>query len=350
MEEVELAEPRAGELLVRLKACGICGTDEATRQGHTPLQLPAVLGHEGAGIVEAVGPGVRTFEPGDHVCLTFSSCGTCEFCLQGKPYRCELSGYLNFEGRYLDDCYRLSQNGQDLPAFFGQSSFATHVVVSERGAVKIQKDIPFAVAAPMGCGVQTGAGTVCNVFAPRFGESLAVFGIGTVSMSAIMMAKVVGCEPIIAVGGTPHTLELAQELGATHTLNWREIGAENLAEAIRSLTNKGAHYSIETSSATPLMKAAIACLRFDGVVAVMAPGEPFEVNLFTDFIDATRKLVGVMEGAALPQLLIPRLLDFYAAGRFPVDKLIKTYAFTDINQAFEDSKSGKVLKAVLVME
>jgi aryl-alcohol dehydrogenase len=358
MEELDLASPRVGELLVQVKACGICGTDEAARQQHAPVPLPAVLGHEGAGVVLEVGEGVMGFMPGDHVCFSFNSCGHCDFCAAGKPYRCEHSTELNFGGFYADGSRRLSKQSEagkeEFPAFFGQSAFARYAVVNQRGAVRISKTVPFEYAAPMGCGLQTGAGTVFNVFKPAFGESLAVFGLGAVGFAAIMAARIMGLSPIVAIGGNEHKLALARELGATHTINRRAITGEDTATAlvaeIRANSAQGVHYSIDTSGNANLLRAALSCLRPDGTLAVMAPSEPFTLDLFADLIDTTRTITGVMEGSSIPQLLIPQLLNSYQAGRFPVDRLVSTYAFSEINQAFADLTAGRVIKAVLTMD
>jgi aryl-alcohol dehydrogenase len=346
-EELELDEPKANELLVRIVASGICSTDEAARQQHVPLPLPAVLGHEGAGIVEKVGAHVSAFAPGDHVCLSFNSCGCCEPCQDGRPYICEESGRLNFGGIYLDGTRRLHKDGEDFAAFFGQGSFATWAVVSERGAVRVDDDLPLELVAPFGCGIQTGAGTVLKVLGGGVGEALAVFGMGSVGMSAIMAAALAGLSPIIAIGGNPQSLALAQELGATHTLNRHEVG--DLAAVVIALTGKGAHYSIDTSGAKPLLTSALNCLRPEGTLALLAPCADFALDVAQDLIGPTRRVVGVTEGASNPQIFIPQLLRYYREGRFPVDRILSVYPFADINRAFKDSASGRAIKAVVRM-
>ncbi|MDR2197726.1 MAG: NAD(P)-dependent alcohol dehydrogenase [Coriobacteriales bacterium] len=346
-EELELDEPKAGELLVRVVASGICSTDEAARQQHAPVPLPAVLGHEGAGIVERIGANVSAFSPGDRVCFSFSSCGCCEPCQEGKPYICEESGRLNFGGVLLDGTRRLHKGDETLSAFFGQGSFATWAVVSERNAIPVDKDIPLEVAAPFGCGIQTGAGTVLNVLDGRAGEAIAVFGMGAVGMSAIMAAALAGLNPIIAVGGNAQSLALARELGATHALNRHEV--DDLARAIVALTRTGAHYSIDTTGAKPLIMSALHCLRPEGSLALLAPCEELTLDVVSDLIGPTRRILGVTEGASNPPVFIPRLLRLYREGRFPVDRIISCYPFADIDRAFADSLSGKVIKAVVQM-
>ncbi|MDR2672291.1 MAG: NAD(P)-dependent alcohol dehydrogenase [Coriobacteriales bacterium] len=347
IEELELDKPQPGELLVRLEAVGICATDAAARAQHVPTPLPAVLGHEGAGIVEAIGAGVSGFALGDRICLTFSSCGSCEFCLDAKPWRCEQSGRLNFGGACLDGSHRLHYGDSEVSAFFGQGSFATHAVVNFLSAVRVGNDVPPEVAAPLGCGVQTGAGTILNVLKVTPGTSISVIGMGTVGMSAVMAARLAGARPIIAVGGNAKTLELAAELGATHAINRRETA--DIAAAIRMITDKGTHFTLDSSGNAALITAALHGLRPNGTLALVAPCEDLHLDVFSDLIDYTRRIVGVMEGASNPKLFIPLLLDYYKAGLLPLDRIITTYPFEDIEQAFVDSQEGNVIKAVLKM-
>ena len=195
IEDVELAPPQKHEILVKITACGVCHTDDAARQQVIPVPLPAVLGHEGCGIVEAVGPEVSEFQVGDRVGISFGFCGHCHNCMTAHQHACENFNAINFGGVQADGTTRLSAlDGTPLATFFGQSSFATHVVVNEASAVKVQyDDIELALVGPMGCGIQTGAGAVLNRLRPEFGSSIAVFGCGTVGMSAIMAAKIAGC-------------------------------------------------------------------------------------------------------------------------------------------------------------
>ena len=233
IDEVELDEPRFGEILVKISACGICHTDEAVQNQFIPTPLPAVLGHEGAGVVEKVGPGVMEFKPGDRVGISFGFCNSCVNCRKARPFMCKSLNKINFGGIQPDGTTRLhTVDGKDLSTFFGQSSFAEYAVVNQNHAVKIEDDsIDLGLVAPMGCGIQTGAGAVLNRLRPEFGSSIAVFGCGTVGMSAIMAAKIAGCQQIIAVGGNPKSLEMAKELGATDTVNRKEV--DELVTAVK---------------------------------------------------------------------------------------------------------------------
>ena len=222
IRQVELEPCRPDEIQVKIEAAGICHTDEAAQMQQLPVPLPAVLGHEGAGVVEAVGSAVTEFKPGDHVALSYASCGSCGPCVAGRPYACENMVGLNFMGVMPDGTRRHTLDGVRLGSFFSQSSFATRAVVKARNAVKVDRDLDLGLVAPFGCGVQTGAGIVLNSLKPEFGSSIAVFGCGTVGMSAIMAARIAGCRNIVAVGGNPRSLELALEVGATHAINRRE--------------------------------------------------------------------------------------------------------------------------------
>ena len=239
IQEVDLAEPKQGEMLVKIAASGVCHTDAEGVEGHLPTKLPAVLGHEGAGTVVKVGPGVKEFKEGDRVGISFAFCNHCHNCYTGKPYSCIDMNTINFGGIMPEGTSRLSRDNETLSMFFGQSSFAEYAIVDANCAVKIPyDDIDLGIVAPMCCGIQTGAGTVLNSSKPEFGSSIVIFGCGTVGFSAIMVAKIAGCSTIIAVGGKPHTLALAKELGATHTINRKEC--EDITAEIRKITKGGA--------------------------------------------------------------------------------------------------------------
>ncbi len=348
VEEFELEEPRAGEVLVRIVATGMCHTDVIVRNQWYPTPLPVVLGHEGAGIVERVGEGVARVEPGDHVVLTFDSCGRCANCLIGKPSYCVSAFDLSFGGSRPDGSHALSRGTEMVnDRFFGQSSFATYALANERNAVKVREDIPLELLGPLGCGIQTGAGGVMNSLRPEAGSSIVVFGSGAVGMSAIMAAKVVGCARIIAVDINPRRLELALELGATHAIDGSEVDA--VAE-IRCITGDGADYSLETTANPKVFRQAVDSLRSLGVCGLIG-GAPLgtEVALDMNTILFGRTVRGIIQGDSVPQVFIPRLADLYAQGRFPFDRLVKAYPLEEINQAAEDSESGRVFKPVLRM-
>ena len=235
IEQVDLSAPRKGELLIKLVACGVCHTDDKARQGYfTPF--PAVLGHEGAGIVEAVGDGVENFAVGDHVVLSYPACGTCANCKKHKPYYCYRSTELSFFGKMADGFMPLSQGGEPINGFFGQSSFSTYAIVPVFNAIKVDPSIDLKLLAPLGCGIQTGAGAILCAFKPDAGDTIAIFGTGTVGLSAIMAAKVAGCSKIIAVDILDSRLDEAVQCGATHTVNSKEV--PDVAEAIRGFSKQ----------------------------------------------------------------------------------------------------------------
>lgn len=348
IEEVDIAPPKKGELLVKMAASGVCHTDEVAQHQIIPVPLPAVFGHEGSGIVEAVGEGVTEFKPGDKVGVSFGFCGKCANCLSARQYACSNMNAINFGGVMADGTKRLSKDGQELSAFFAQSSFATYSVVSEDSAVKVEDDdIDIALIGPLGCGIQTGAGTVLNRLKPEFGSSIAVFGCGTVGMSAIMAAKIAGCETIIAVGGNPNSLKLALELGATHTINRKEV--DDIVGEIHKITNGGTNYAIDTSGVSDFVRKALASVAPLGTAVVLGATGDLTINVQMELMGESKSLIGVVEGDSVPKLFIPKLISYYKKGMFPFDKLVKFYDFEDINQAAEDSHNGKVIKAVLKM-
>ena len=263
LEEVELAPLTEGEILVRVRGVGICHTDISAAQGMVPLPLPAVLGHEGAGIVEQVGPGVEGLAVGDHVALSFDHCRECPQCTQKTPAYCELFAPLNYFGERLDGTVTLHHGDEEIHGnWFGQSSFATYAIASARNAVKVPEDLPIELLGPLGCGLQTGAGSVLNVLRPQPGESIVVFGMGGVGLAGIMAAVVAGCDPIIAVDLNPARLELAKELGATHTMNPQET--QDLVWDVMELTAPGAHHSLDAVGAGPVIRQALQVLRSPG--------------------------------------------------------------------------------------
>lgn len=345
LEEVDLDEPRSNEILVRIVGSGMCHTDLYVRDNF-PLPMPAVLGHEGAGIVEQIGSTVTTIKPGDHVVLSYNSCGHCTKCLQGNPAYCQEWRDLNMGGVRSDGSSALSKEGSPLfGTFFNQSSFASYALASERNAVKVSKDVPLEMLGPLGCGIQTGAGAVLNSLQVPTGSSIAVFGSGAVGLSAIMAAVVAGCTTIIGIDIKPERLELARQLGATHIINSAE---ENPVEKIQVITESGVNYSLETTGLPVVYRQAIDALDKLGVcglVGVAGPG--VEVNLDMNNILFGRSTRGIIEGDSIPQIFIPQLIELYRQGRFPFDKLIKFYPIEAINQAAEDSEAGITVKPVL---
>lgn len=349
-EEVELEEPKGNEVLVKIKACGLCHTDEFGRG--IGLSMPLVLGHEGAGIIEKVGDDVRGFEVGDHVAFSYASCGHCKNCLQGMPQYCFNFNAINFGGVSPDGTTKIYQNGKPVSMFFGQSALAEYSTISANNIVKIDPEMDLGLVAPFGCGIQTGAGAVLNTLKPNVDDSIAVFGCGAVGMSAIMAAHAAGMRQIIAVGGNKKSLQLALELGATDTVNRKELAdGQTIADAVRKVSGGGTSYTIDTSGNGNMIQNAINSTELHGKTIVLGPTGTIEhFNIGSDVLMQYRTVIGVCEGDSVPQIFIPRLVQLYKEGKFPVDRIITKYKFADLEQAREDSNSGKVIKAVVTMD
>lgn len=346
IETVDLETPKEHEVLVRIVASGICHTDLSIRDQFKPVPLPVVLGHEGAGIVEAVGSGVNRVQPGAHVVLSYTSCGTCNNCEAGQPYLCEEMYRLNFKGEMPDGTCRLSQEGKRISTFFGQSSFATYAVVPEQNIVRVDNDLDLKCLAPLGCGVQTGSGAVFNRLQPRKDSSLAVFGCGTVGLSAIMAAKVCECGPIIAVDVNPERLELAKSLGATHAI---DPTISDVVLQMTDIVNGGVDYSIDSVGNPGVLRNCLGVLRMGGT-SLLIGGTPLgtEVSIDMNQLLFGRTIAGIVEGDSVPNVFIPKLIELYRSGDFPLDKLIQFYDFHSINEAVEDMETGRTVKPVLV--
>jgi aryl-alcohol dehydrogenase len=351
IEEVELDAPRSDEVLVRMVATGLCHTDLSVQSGIIPFPLPGVVGHEGAGIVEAVGAAVTRVGVGDHVLASFTSCGVCANCIGGHPAYCVDFLPLNLlGGRRADGSHTLSQNGMPLNAhFFGQSSLAHHALIDERSLVKVDADAPLDLLAPLGCGIQTGAGAVLNVLKPEPGATVAVFGAGAVGMAAVMATRLSGAARIIAVDLVDSRLELAQELGATDAVN---AGGGGAIDGIMQLTGgRGVSYSLECSGSTHALADAIAVLAPLGTCAVIgAPQAGSTVPVDVNFMLNGRRIAGVTEGDSNPEGFIPALVALWEEGRFPIDRMMKKYPFEDLDKAADDAHSGAVIKAVLTFQ
>ncbi len=349
IEELDLDELRPNEVLVRLVATGVCHTDAIVRDQVYPTPLPAVLGHEGAGVVEKVGSSVTTVEPGDHVLLAAAYCGVCDRCRAGQMAYCENLFAADFGGRRTDGTTALSKDGEVISShFFGQSSFATYANVVQESVVKIPKDVPLEIVAPLGCGIQTGAGAVINELKPILNSTLVVLGTGAVGAGAIMAGRVAGCSRVIAVDIHPSRLELAKELGATDTVNTKDV---DLTEEIMRLTDgKGADYVIDTTARPQLLRQAADALGNRGTLALVgaaAPGTEVSFEIGLSLVKGwTFKTI--VQGSSVPQVFIPKLIELWREGRFPMDKLMKNYALADINKGFEDSASGVTVKPVIV--
>lgn len=344
IEQLELEEPRAGEMRIRLVATGICHTDLHEHPGrHSPH--PIVLGHEGAGVVEKLGEGVSGFEVGDHVILSGNSCGRCASCLANRPTYCDLAMPLCFGGQRLDGSTSLD-NGKVHSHFFGQSSFATHAIVPQRTAVKMDKDLPLEKLGPLGCGVVTGAGAVIEALKVGYGDTIAVFGTGGVGLSAVMAARLIGARRIVAIDINRERLELARELGATDCIPADE---EGVADKIRAVTGRGVEFSFNTTTVPDVHTMALECLAMNGTAGfVAAPRGEWSPKMFA-MLAGGRQLRGILGGDAHPGLFLPKLADYWRQGRFPFDRLLTFYPFAEIDRAFADAHSGKAIKPVLLI-
>lgn len=347
LHRVELDALRENEVLVRIQACGICHTDLKFQER---LPLPAVFGHEGAGVVEEVGAKVRGARRGDRVMLSYPWCGQCPPCANGEPYCCEIIPKLKFGGARLDGSRPIRCNGAPITsAFFQQSSFATHAIAHEHTLVPVQTDLPPEMLAALPCGVQTGAGAVLNTFAAGAGDSLAVIGVGAVGLSAILAGKLVGTRPLIAVDLVPSRLELALELGATHAFH---AGDEDIAAQVREAAPHGVRFALDTSDSLAGLNTGVSCLGQGGAIGIVSappPGAAFPFST-RGLFERVGKLQCIVQGSAVPQEFLPRLLRLHEQGQFPYDKLVTTYAFAAIDEALADVKSGKAIKPVLRMQ
>jgi len=347
IETLDLEEPRDTEILVRVVATGICHTDIVVRDGLLPTPQPVVLGHEGAGVVERIGKAVSKVAVGDHVVMTFNSCGQCPSCLEQASSYCYEFFPRNFFATRADGSSALSRDGEPVHGnFFGQSSFASHALCHERNIVKVSQQVPLEFLGPLACGVQTGAGAVINALGVTADKSFAVFGAGSVGLSAVMAARVVGATTIVAVDVNPDRLDFARTIGATHVIDSREGSA---SEQLVELTGGGLHYALDTTGLAPVIREAVLSLAPRGTCGVLG-ASPQGSEIVLDevhFMSGGRRLIGIVEGESNPDVFIPELVELYRQGRFPFDKMVKFYAFDDINEAIHDSETGKTIKPIL---
>ncbi|MFF7333560.1 alcohol dehydrogenase catalytic domain-containing protein [Streptomyces sp. NPDC008150] len=343
VRDVRLDDPRPGEVLVRMTATGVCHTDLAMRDTWPSQRTPMVFGHEGAGRVEAVGSEVTGLAPGDHVCLTYASCGACRQCAADQPAYCRAARALNLSGGRGDGTTTLRLDDRPLHGgFFGQSSFATHAVVQQRGVVKVPAGLPPEVVAPLGCGAQTGAGTVLNRLRPEPGTSLVVLGSGGVGLSALMAALSLGCDPVVAVDPVATRRALAVDLGAKAAL----APDDKLVAALRDLTDGGAHHVVDTTGRPAMIRRAVEALRPRGELALVGLGGEVTFDPMSLLAKGVR-IHGVTEGDSDPARFLPELLDLHRHGHFPVERLVTTFPFEDINTAVAAMRDGSVIKPVL---
>jgi aryl-alcohol dehydrogenase len=350
IERADLEAPRNNEVLVKIHGVGLCHTDLIARSQFIPIPLPAVLGHEGAGTVVAVGCDVLKVRVGDRVVLGFSSCGACARCAEDLPSYCRHFPALNYTGARSDGSSGIRIDGKATSAnFFGQSSFATHALSRERNIVKVEDtEVPLEILGPLGCGFQTGAGGVMRSLACPPGSSIAIFGGGPVGLAAVMGAVIQQCAVIILIEPIAARRQMAKALGATHVI---DPTVESVSEAIRAIQNDGVEFAFETSGRESVVEIALNSLSSHGLLGLV--GVPprvdssLKINLAA-LITYGHRIHGIIEGDSDLDRFIPELIEHYKAGRFPLDKLITTYPLDHINDAIAAQHRGECVKAVLI--
>lgn len=347
LEEVELEGPREDEVLVRITHAGVCGTDRGCIHGIEPYPTPGVLGHEGAGIVEEVGRDARAFKRGDRVMIGFPYCGRCNACRRGDPHYCDHAQELLFSGYRLDGSGAMTRKDRQPLAgrFFQQSSWATHTVALERQLAKVPDGLDLSLAAPLGCSISTGAGAIFHDLKPEPGSSIAIFGVGNVGLAAVMAARLTGATKIIAIDKVKERLTLARELGATHGL---EYGPEAVAQ-LKELTGGRLTYAIESTPGANLVAEAVAALGSRGTCLMIGGAKPtakVTVN-HSDVLLHGKRVVGTLGGSGPTVQFLESMMELELLGRFPLERLIKSYPFGQINQAIDDSDAGLTVKPML---
>jgi aryl-alcohol dehydrogenase len=350
IEEVELDEPQPGEVLVRIAAAGVCHTDGLAQHGDLPFPAPGVLGHEGAGIVEAVGEGADGLRVGDKVVIGWPWCGVCRNCLDGQPRYCYELGPLVAGGGRPDGSTALRRaDGSPLHShFFGQSSFATHALAQASSLVVMPPEAPVDRLGPLACGIGTGAGTIFNALQPGTGSSIVVYGVGSVGLAAVMAAVCSGATTVVAVDKHAHRLRLARELGATETV---DVTKTNPVEAVKEICGPQlADFSLECTGVLEVVRQAIDSVGMRGTCALIG-GAPTNAEFTVEHMTTLwgKRIVGILGGEGRSDSLITSLLALNRQGRFPYERLITTFPLSEVNEALEASYSGEVLKPLLTM-
>lgn len=351
IEDVELEGPREGEVLVEVKATGICHTDYYTLSGADPEGLfPAILGHEGAGVVVDVGPGVKSLKPGDHVIPLYTpECRECKFCLSRKTNLCQAIRATQGKGVMPDGTSRFSLGGKPLFHYMGTSTFSNHIVVPQIALAKVRADAPFDKVCYMGCGVTTGIGAVIFTAKVEAGANVAVFGLGGIGLNVIQGAKMVGADKIIGIDINPEREAMARKFGMTHFLNPKEH--ENIVDAIVQLTDGGADYSFECIGNTQVMRQALECTHKGWgqsiIIGVAQAGAEISTRPFQ--LVTGRQWKGSAFGGARGRTDVPKIVDWYMEGKINIDDLIThTLRLDQINEGFELMKRGESIRSVVV--
>jgi S-(hydroxymethyl)glutathione dehydrogenase/alcohol dehydrogenase len=348
IEDIEIGEPGPREVLIRTVAAGICHSDLHFMEGKYPSRCPSVLGHESAGVVEAVGSMVHYVEPGDHVITCLSAfCGHCSQCTDGHLSLCENKDTELV--RQPDDAPRLSRDGETVNQFLHLSSFAEKMLVHEQALVKIDKEMPLDKAALIGCGVTTGLGAVFRTAKVAPGETVAVIGCGGIGLSAIQGARIAGANTIIAVDMAPSKLELAQEMGATHVVDASKVDA---VQAVKEITGDGVHHAFEAVGMKVTAEQSFQMLRKGGqatVIGMIPIGTQIEIHGVELLYEKT--LTGSNMGSNQFRTDMPRYVDMYLSGRLMLDEMVsKKISLEQINEGFEDMKQGNVARSVIMFD
>lgn len=352
VEPITVDEPRAGEVRVAIRGVGLCHTDLIFRDQLAPFALPGVLGHEGAGVIDAVGEGVEGLAVGDEVVVGFSSCGECPRCAEHLPSYCQSFVPLNYAGMRLDDgSTAYAKDGQRITShFFGQSSFSAMTITRARNVVKVDTShVPLELLGPLGCGFQTGAGGVMRSLACPAGSGIAIFGGGPVGLAAVMGAVIQGCSTIILVEPIAARRDIALELGATHVID--PADAPDLAAALRAIMPAGLDFAFDSSGVVPVIEAGLAALGSHGAIGLVGVPSKADAAISVNIaalMTPGHRIIGIIEGDSDPQQFIPELIAHHAAGRFPFDRLIRTFPLAEINQAIAAQARGECIKVVLI--
>ncbi|WP_219415517.1 zinc-binding dehydrogenase [Pseudonocardia nigra] len=351
VEDVELDAPHAGEVLVRVEAAGICHSDLHYMTGDIPCPLPIVLGHEGSGVVEEVGPDVDAVAVGDRVSFAWRPrCGHCEYCMTGRPVMCVYGKVQVTSGGLMDGTSRLHRGDEQVHHFLGVSCFAERAVVSQRSVVRVPDGVPPEIAAVTGCAVITGVGAVVNVAGQVAGRPLLVVGAGGVGLSAVMGAALVGASPIVVVDVDAAKLDLAQRLGATHTVNAAELG-DDVVKAVRKITGGGADVAVEAVGRPETLRQAFSALKPGGTaigvgLTAVDATVPIPIN---ELVQQQKRLVGSLYGSANPQVDLPRIFALYRSGKLPLDALLgERHSLDDVEEAYQGMREGVPGRAIVV--
>lgn len=349
IQEVDVEKPRAGEVLVKLVAAGICHSDHHVMTGHLFGPSPAILGHEGAGIVAEVGPGVTAVKPGDHIIIMWRlSCGICEYCSDGRPALCPAGSQIRSTGKLLDGTTRFKYKGQEIKHFAGASTFSEYTVIPEGSALKIPPDFSLEIAVLLGCGVITGVGAAVNCARVKPGSTSVVFGAGGIGLNIVQGAAIAGAAKIIAVDVHAKKLDYAKTFGATHFV---DASKKNPVEVVRALTDgRGVDYAFEAVGSPETIRQAFDCLAKRGMcVAVGVAPKMKEVAVpIMDLVFEEKMLTGSLYGSARIRQDTSMLMEMYKAGKLKLDELLtRKYPFAQINEAYDNLIKGEVARSIV---